>query len=281
MDVSKINQITPYQDVNTVLLSLAQGIESIWGGNLLGLYLSGSLSYGDFNPGSSDIDLVAILKIPASPKELKLIQELHINEGQKYPKWAKRIECSYTPIAMLSSILPPEAPRPYYGEGVFYPEALYGNEWIINLYLLYEHGIALIGPEFKALIAPIDIVSVQKACIRDLFQEWEPKITDLTWLNNSHYQSYIVLNLCRILYTVMCNSTGSKKAAASWVKGEYSEWVILIQAAEDWQYGKEMNRPAEAREFIRFVIDKVVATELYRQMKSCGSQACPATDQPA
>jgi hypothetical protein len=276
MDISKINRITPYQDVNTVLLSLAQGIESILGGNLLGLYLTGSLSYGDFNPGSSDIDLVAILNSPASPKELKSIQALHVNEGQEYPKWAKRIECSYTPIAMLSNILPPEAPRPYYGEGIFYPEARYGNEWIINLYWLHKHGIALVGPEFKALTAQIDMVDVQKACIRDLFREWEPKITDPTWLNNSHYQSYIVLNLCRILYTVTCSSMGSKKVSASWVKGKYSEWIALIQTAENWQYGTEMNRRAEAVEFIKFVINQVVATELYRQIRSSESRTCPA-----
>ena len=122
-----------------------------------------------------------------------------------------RLECSYTPIDMLKNILPPKEPRPYYGGGIFYDEAPYGNEWIINNYLLYEHGITLIGPDFKKLTTPIDIIEVQKACIRDLFQEWEPKITDFEWLDNSHYQSYLVMNLCRILYTVMCGVTGTKK----------------------------------------------------------------------
>src|SRR5262249_1600091 len=152
---------------------------------------------------------------------------------------------------------PPEQPRPYYGEGTFYPEAQYGNEWIINLYLLYEHGIALIGPDFKELVNPISIVEVQKACIRDLFREWEPKITDPSWLENSHYQSYIVLNLCRILYTVIVGSTASKKVSARWVRSEYTEWNDLIQTAENWGYGVEMNRRAEAMAFIRFVIGKI------------------------
>ncbi len=191
---------------------------NILGDHLVGLYLFGSLSYGDFNPDSSDIDVVAILTHPASLDELEAIQQLHRDIGINYPTWAKRLECSYTPIDMLQNILPPASPRPYLGEGIFYPAAHYGNEWIINLYLLYQHGITLLGADFKTLVSPIDIIEVQKACIRDLFQEWEPKITDPDWLENSHYQSYLVLNLCRILYTVLVGSTGSKKVSARWVK---------------------------------------------------------------
>ena len=119
---------------------------------------------------------------------------------------------------MLKNILPPKESRPYYNNEIFYDEAPYGNEWIINNYLLYKHAIPLIGPDFKTLTNPIDIIEVQKACIRDLFQEWEPKIIDVEWLDNSHYQSYLVMNLCRILYTVSCGTTGTKKVSAAWVK---------------------------------------------------------------
>jgi predicted nucleotidyltransferase len=263
MDISKV---TPYQDVNIVLCSMAQGIERILGNDLRGLYLCGSLSYGDFNPQSSDIDLVAILNRPASANELEPIRELHSIEAQKYPKWAKRLECSYTPIEMLSNILPPREPRPYYGEGVLYPAALYGNEWIINLYLQYNHGITLLGPEFTTLVAPIDILEVQKASIRDLFKEWQPKLADPGWLDNSHYQSYLVLNLCRILYTVMNRSTGSKKVSAAWAKDQYPEWSTLVQAAEDWHYGTEMTLRAEALAFLKFVIKQIGETALFDQI---------------
>jgi predicted nucleotidyltransferase len=49
--------MTPYQDINKILSSMANSIQDILGKNLVGLYLFGSLSYGDFNPNSSDIDL--------------------------------------------------------------------------------------------------------------------------------------------------------------------------------------------------------------------------------
>jgi len=79
---------------------------------------------------------------------------------------------------MLQNTLPPKDPRPYVGAGIFYPATPYGNEWLINNYFLYKYGIALIGPDFKSLARPVDIVDVQKACVNDLHKEWEPKITD-------------------------------------------------------------------------------------------------------
>src|ERR1700722_13603280 len=213
--------LTSYQDINAILLLLSEGIEKILNKSLIGFYLFGSLTYGDFNPENSDIDLVVIIKAPMSPHELERIKHLHKQVNEYDEKWRDRLECSYTPADMLKNILPPMEPRPYYGGGIFYDEAPYGNEWIINNYLLYHHGIPLSGRDGKELIDPINIIEVQKACIRDLFQEWEPKITDFEWLDNSHYQSYLVMNLCRILYTVISGTTGSKKISAGWVKNEF------------------------------------------------------------
>jgi hypothetical protein len=131
---------------------------------------------------------------------------------------------------------------------------------------IITYYIPLIGPDFKRLINPIDILEVQKACIRDLFQELAPKITDPTVFINSHYQSYIVLNLCRILYTVIQHPTGSKRVSATWVKNEFgSQWRDLIEAAEQWQYGKEINLQKEVISLIQFVIKKVTETPLYNQ----------------
>ena len=78
MDISKV---TPYQDVNNVLLSMAQGIERILGNNLLGLYLCGSLSYGDFNPESSDIDLVAMATEKQAPRHVAQDRDERVGDG--------------------------------------------------------------------------------------------------------------------------------------------------------------------------------------------------------
>lgn len=250
------NSYTPYNDINHAITSLSQGISKIFNENLVGIYLFGSLTYEDFNDVSSDIDLVTIIKNPVSKSELEKLKELHKQIEEQCPKWVKRIENSYTPQEMLPSIMPPGA-RPYYGEGILNPKADYGNEWIINLYLLYNHGIAIVGPKFSELVQPVKIEDVQQACIRDLFKEWEPKLREPEWLDNSHYQSYLIMNLCRILNTVMNATALSKKKSADWVKQEYPEWKELIQIAEEWHYGSELKQKEKTLEFLKFVIDKV------------------------
>ncbi len=244
---------TPHNDIDQVIESLSKGISDISGENLVGIYLFGSLTYGDFNYERSDIDVVTILKSPASKSELEELEKLHQKIGEQFPLWKDRIENSFTPQTLLENIEPP-GDRPYFGAGTFYPLATYGNEWIINNYLLYHHGIAIKGPEFKELVKPIDIHDVQKACVKDLFKEWEPKLREPEWLDNPHYQSYLVLNLCRILNTVSNATVLSKKKSAEWVKDKFPEWKNLIDEAERWQYGKEMKRKEETLNFLRFVI---------------------------
>ncbi|HKW34699.1 MAG TPA: aminoglycoside adenylyltransferase domain-containing protein [Candidatus Acidoferrum sp.] len=112
------------------------------------------------------------------------------------------------------------------------------------------------------LILPIGIHDVRQASARDLFQEWVPKIDNAAWLSNSHYQSYLVLNLCRILRTVIRGEPGSKKVAGQWAKAAYPQWQDLIEEAERWAYGDEMKRQTDAVAFLRFAVDRVEETKL-------------------
>jgi len=253
---------TPYPAINIMLTEWVEGVKRLLGKNIVGLYLSGSLAYGDFVPERSDIDLQAVVRSPLTPDELGLVEQLHKNIEQRCPQWADRIECSYVPLELLRELRPPAKPRPWWGFGTLYAEAPAGNEWIINHYLLSQHGIALEGLAFNELIPPIDIHDVRQASARDLFQEWMPKIYDSAWLSNSHYQSYLVLNLCRILHTVVEGEPRSKQVAGQWAKAAYPQWQNLIEEAEKWAYGDEMKRQADAVAFLQFAIDRVNETKL-------------------
>jgi predicted nucleotidyltransferase len=262
--------ISPYKDVNEILIFFTEKVIIIFGENLMGVYLTGSLSYDAFNYGSSDIDVTVILQHPVAPGELDAIRTLHATIYRDFNKWARRFECSYTPIEMLPAILPP-GDRPWYwgGDNILIAEATFGNEWIINNYLLYNHAIPLIGPHFKRLMPPVDIEEVQKACIRDLFTEWEPKKIHKEWFKDSHYESYLILNLCRILYTVMCKAAGSKKTAASWVKSNYSEpWQSLVTDAEGWEDGMELHLQEKSLKFLDFVIETILDSRIGKEMMS-------------
>jgi len=257
-----VKDVTPYSEINSVLTEWADGLKRLLGEKIVGLYLSGSLAYGDFVRERSDIDLQAVVQNPLTEDELKSVERLHKDVERRCPEWADRIECSYVPLEFMNEVTPPGKPRPWWGFGTFHAEAPAGNEWIINHYLLSKHGITLAGADFNDLIPLIDIDSVRRASAKDLFQEWVPKVHDDVWLSNSHYQSYLILNLCRILHTVIHGEPGSKKVAGEWAKVTYPQWKSLIEEAEGWAYGDKMNRKADAAAFLRFAVDRVNETKL-------------------
>lgn len=240
-----------------MLVALTHGVESIFGENLVGIYLMGSLTYGDFNPGRSDIDLVVVLMKAASGKDIEQLKELHARVEKIFPVCKKRIESQYVPIDFFRKTLPPKEPRPYYGEGTFYAEAPYGNEWLINVAMLYEYGMTIYGRDFREIVSELDYDVVRRASARDLLAEWVPKIDDPEYLNHPHYQAYAVLNVCRILYTVLNGALASKSTSAKWVNARFPEWRELVEAALAWEYGKGMSYRKETEKFIWFAVEQI------------------------
>lgn len=162
MNDTNKSKITKYPDVNKLLDSLIEGMTSILGENLVGTYLTGSLSYKDFNPERSDIDLKIICNAPASREQLKTPKQMHFQVERDNKRWEKRIAYFYILHSMFSNIQPPKDPRPYVVGGSFYKEAHYGYEWIINFYLTCKYAISLKGPKLTIFCKRIDIADAKR-----------------------------------------------------------------------------------------------------------------------
>lgn len=255
---AEILHLTPYEDVNAILADLADGVVSILGDALAGLYLTGSLTYGDFDRGSSDIDFLAVLQRRMRSDERNRVAALHAGVAERHPVWAERIEGSYITEDMLDSIEPPATPRPYINGGAFWdPDPRYGNEWLINLYALRDCGVALAGPEPVELVPMVDIDDVRAASRRDLLEEWLPTVDDPEYFRSSHIQAYVTLTLCRIMHRDVHDRVVSKRVAARWVRETVpEEWVAsLVERAKRWQHGEEMDAADEVRQLILFTRD--------------------------
>lgn len=197
---------------------------------------------------------------PLSDEQHNEIKNLHDRIAGYYHLWAKRIECSYITKDMLDSVKPPTKPRPYVNGGKMWePDPPYGNEWLLNLYVLYECGITLVGQDIKTLIGhPVNVKDVREASKKDLHQEWEPLLKDSSPLTDSHFQAYVILNLCRILHRAKNDDVVSKRIASAWVKKTYGmQWNDLIEKAEAWQHGKVLDAISETLDFIRFTLQQV------------------------
>lgn len=255
MQRDDIARLTTHADVNDILLDLSDHIGEIVGTRLTALWLTGSLTYGDFDRGSSDIDYLVVLEDSLTPVMRAGLARTHADIARKHPGWGKRIEGSYITGNMLGCIAPPSEPRPYLNGGAFWdPDPQYGHEWLVNLYALRVCGVALLGHQPTRVIPPIAIEDVRRASWYDLLEEWIPKLTEPAFFDSSHHQAYVTLTICRILHRHVSDEVVSKRVAAAWVRQTVTEpWIVdLIDRAVRWQHGDRMGNPQAVRDFITF-----------------------------
>jgi len=245
---------TPYEDVNSIVLLLLQKSQEILCENLLAMYLHGSLATGDFNRKGSDIDFMIVVDEELSDEMIQKLREMHSNILKHDSKWAEKLEGSYIQKDLLKSAVPPKTPRPYINGKNFYI-AHYGNEWVLEKYVIREKSIVITGPSPETFIDPIFFEDIHQANIKILHDDWEPVLSESSRLKDDEYQAYAVLTMCRYLYSFSHNEMVSKKVAAKWIQERFNEWKNLVEVALSWTSGKQFNRLNEVMDFIKFTIE--------------------------
>lgn len=71
---------TNHPQINSLLTEFCEQTLNILGDEVIGIYLTGSLSYGDFEPKRSDIDLLIVIKKKLSDKKTEQIHKMHMSE---------------------------------------------------------------------------------------------------------------------------------------------------------------------------------------------------------
>lgn len=95
---------TPDAAINLLLEQLLSEVQKIFGKKLIGFYLFGSLVTGDFERGSSDIDLVAVTASDIDEQELEELQQMHRDfVDKKNKEWDDRIEVAYLSVTALKT----------------------------------------------------------------------------------------------------------------------------------------------------------------------------------
>jgi predicted nucleotidyltransferase len=86
--------------LEAVLGDLATRAEAVLGGNLVGVYLTGSFALGAGDV-YADVDFLTIVHQPLSAQEESGIRELHASLPDRPEHWAHVLEGSYAPVADL------------------------------------------------------------------------------------------------------------------------------------------------------------------------------------
>jgi nucleotidyltransferase-like protein len=128
---------------------------------IIGLYAHGSLALGDYRPGISDLDLVAVLP-SVDPGELeRLHRELD----------APRLHCAYVARPLIADV---DQEHPTWASGELYPRPLSG----IARAELHRHGLVLDGPPVAEVFPPVSSAELRAAVREELSGYWS---TALTW----------------------------------------------------------------------------------------------------
>ena len=139
---------TLYQDVNEVLSLLLKNTKEILKGEFVGMYLYGSLSSGDFNPESSDIDFLVVTEDYLPGTIISQLETMHKETWATNVQRAGKLEGAYIPKELIRKHVLNGLPCPTINEGSFYLDTP-GSDWIIQRHVVREYGVVIEGPDPK------------------------------------------------------------------------------------------------------------------------------------
>jgi len=248
---------TPYSDINALLQELLSSVRALLADQFVGLYLYGSLSTGDFDRERSDIDFVVATKDEPSEKAFQELHLMHERLDAGNSKWARKLEGAYIPLGSLRRHDPADAPHPFLNEGLFRIERL-SSDWVIQRFVIREHGTVVAGPDPKPLVDPIQPEDLRNAVRAVLREWWLPNIEDPWRLQRRDYQAYAVLTMCRALYTLRHCEIVSKPVSAQWASQTLDRrWMELIERAAAWRIDDGADDLTETLMFIRYTLDQL------------------------
>ena len=235
---------------------LLEGAQAVLGDHFVGLYLYGSLASGDFNPQTSDIDFLVVTNADLPDELIRDLEALHVRLWRSGLKWAAKLEGAYVPLQTLRRHDPNSAPCPTVNEGRIYLDKQ-GSDWIIQRYILREHGAAVCGPSLQSAIDPVTPDNLRHAVRGVLAEWWRPMLADPAWIHTREYEVFAALTMCRALYTLQYGDIVSKTVAARWALQTLDErWSMLIDRALAWPQEPQSSNLSETLELIRYAIDR-------------------------
>jgi hypothetical protein len=124
-----------------------------------------------------------------------------------------------------------------------------GPGWLVHQLVLRERGIVLHGPPPAQLVHPV-APDALRAAMRSMLADWGADLLrNPAQVASRGYQSYIVLSMCRMRYTLETGAVVSKKAALAWARPVLSPaGAGLLERA--WQGRHESSGPPDPRDLV-------------------------------
>jgi Domain of unknown function (DUF4111)/Nucleotidyltransferase domain len=261
--MSKLLSPTPFADVNAVLDHFLAHIQVLLGSHLQGIYLVGSLALGDFNPHSSDIDFVVVTDTAIGDDYFDALQAVHAQFAASNSLWASKIEAIYVPTLALRHAAPNALRYPQIEKGTSLFKAPLESGWVFQCLTIRDHGVVVVGSDPRTLVDPIHPQALHAAAAEiagGWIEQAENDPTWLPWLRQRDAQTFVILTLCRLLYSLATGSVASKPRAAEWIQKKFGDrWARLIERslAKQHETGSiSQSEEDETLAFIQFTLEQ-------------------------
>lgn len=261
---------TPYPDVNEILNLLHSNVKKILKDQFLGMYLYGSLSSGDFDSETSDIDFLVVTDGMLPEKIIAELEAMHKEAWATSLKRAGELEGAYVPKELMRRHDPNGAPCPTVNEGRFYIAPL-GSDWIIQRHVVREYGVIVEGPDPKLFIGSVSPDEIRASVLGVLHEWWFPMLDDPSWLSGhgNAYSAFAVITMCRVLHSLEHGTVTSKPKAVQWARQRlHPSWLPLIdKAVAASRHALPDDFAEETLDFIRFVREQTINSMSFGNLK--------------
>jgi hypothetical protein len=241
-------------DLSDLLQAMATDFPAILQGNLVGIYLWGSLTYSAWDETCSDVDFIVVTRQDLDDREFAELDQW-FTYSDKQNRWVKRIDMRF----VIDQDFLNKASRCsgfYHYLGKLTRHRSDGNPIIwVNI---AQSGITLWGKDAK-LIAP----AISNQCLNEaLFLELKYLEEDLSRNAGDRsdkafiHNAYAMLTACRILYSAHHRALVSKDEAYNWaLETVPTEWRTVLTLAKDNRLKNAgSTTPQMEQDAMRFVV---------------------------
>ena len=237
-----------------VLARLAGDLGNVLGDQLLSLAVHGSWALGDFAPGRSDLDVLAVMATDPTAATLAALHEVHARLAADFPAWGEgQVEVEYVSVEAIRAVVQgTEKSHPMIsvakGEPLHELEA--SRHSVLNWAAALQADRPIAGAAPSTVLPAIDQRLTHQVVLQHV-RAWPGWVEEM---QHAGGQAYTVLTLCRAVEALATGRQVSKLAAAKLGRSRFPEWSALIDWAEEWWYqggsDSDVGRFQEVRRFV-------------------------------
>jgi hypothetical protein len=223
----------PPVEVRSVCDTYLSMVDEELPGLVEGLYLHGSIGFGEWHAGRSDVDFVAVTRERPTAREVARLDAVHERLGSTFPHPSyDGFYVTWADLARPSDDCP-DVPCILAGD---FREAFRYDVSPVTWHELAWHGLTLRGPDLADVDVWTDLPALRRFTHDNLSSYWEPHVRELATFPDEAARADLVawfaLGIPRLHHLLATNRLTSKSGAGEHALEAFGEqWRILLAEA--------------------------------------------------